>query len=687
MDFPRLLVIDQTLIGDGTATGQIKHSLFKTWPQDRFAQIYCSKFLNIGVHGLEAVPGFDPSNLSLEDAVIIARGFAPQAILYRPTPNQPILHEAALAIIDQLSVPLVIWIMDDWLSPLERTQPKTFLELDRDVRRLLKQAHLRLSICDEMSAAFEERYGVPFKAFANAIDPDDWPVKYSSESRPGPLRLRYAGSLAHDMTLDSVLRVAQAVEELAAEKVPVTLEIKTRPYWRLITQKHFKRFKNTITITDNLSEHDYRRWLCEADIILIAYNFDEASLEYVKYSRANKLPECLACGAALLVHGPTGLPTTNFVAKHNCGAIASADDFSELKGILSGLIRSDDQRRALVERARAVAVEECNVHRIREALRSEIAATAAAQPSVSETTQALTSAHPRIAQAHVEEAEVISLLCAEESAAEQTIIHVGAAIGQNANDVGEKAWTIRCFKADPVDRGQLKRTFRKNVSLRPLADIVKDGDLTRIDLLAINDGAMSFDVLKDVPWDTVRPSVIKCEYDEAKSIEIGFTYRRDADYLVARGYSVYISEWHPIIRPGWARNWYRLKRYPCELAQPNAWCNLLAFRVDPGDKRLSEAYEVCLKTRQPPAAHLQRSLTKTLIGSILAPRITKLRHSTGHWLRLNLPRFYALAARAERKVWQLTRFSLVLAAASFSFPSIMNELASATETTVSFLGC
>ena len=55
-----------------------------------------------------------------------------------------------------------------------------------------------------------------------------------------------------------------------------------------------------------------------------------------------------------------------------------------------------------------------------------------------------------------------------------------------------------------------------------------------------------------------------------------FSARELARFLVERGYRVMVSEWFPIERYGASHTWRRFTPYPCELADPRAWGNLIA---------------------------------------------------------------------------------------------------------------
>lgn len=56
-----------------------------------------------------------------------------------------------------------------------------------------------------------------------------------------------------------------------------------------------------------------RAWLKGADILVIAHDFDEATIRYVRCPFANKISECVASGAAILAYGPREIATIAFL--------------------------------------------------------------------------------------------------------------------------------------------------------------------------------------------------------------------------------------------------------------------------------------------------------------------------------------------------------------------------------------
>nr|VFJ43159.1 MAG: methyltransferase, FkbM family [Candidatus Kentron sp. DK] len=117
-----------------------------------------------------------------------------------------------------------------------------------------------------------------------------------------------------------------------------------------------------------------------------------------------------------------------------------------------------------------------------------------------------------------------------------------------------------------------------------LTEFFEDKPLPTVDFLKIDTEGHDLFVLQGFPWDRTKPAIIECEFEDSKTVPLGYTFHDLAGFLVEKGYTIYVSEWHPIIRYGIRHDWRCLKRYPCELEDVKAWGNLLAFR-DPIDEQ------------------------------------------------------------------------------------------------------
>jgi glycosyltransferase involved in cell wall biosynthesis len=365
--YPRLLLLDMTPFANGTATGEIKSNLFAGWPADRLLQVARHGKDGFALSRPDADKGFATKPCSEQAAREAALGFQADVVLYRPVPDVPWLHSLAMSLLQEIGKPVVAWVMDDWPRDLAERDPEQWRALGPDLLSLLKHAHTRLSICDSMSSAFEARYGASFLALANGVRVSDWPERPAHSGRR--LRIRYAGGLAANMQRASLLRVARAVERLGKSGHAISLEINSQPWWMREAKDDFASFEFT-SVTDETRPLDvYRGWLRRADAVVIAYNFDDETLRYVRYSMANKMPECLASGAVLLAHGPADAATIGYLKEHGLGLVVDQEDEAALEKSLLDLLNDPERRQALGEAARAFVFENHNLDILHERLR------------------------------------------------------------------------------------------------------------------------------------------------------------------------------------------------------------------------------------------------------------------------------------------------------------------------------
>ncbi len=88
------------------------------------------------------------------------------------------------------------------------------------------------------------------------------------------------------------------------------------------------------------------------------------------------------------------------------------------------------------------------------------------------------------------------------------------------------------------------------VSTVTLSEFLLEQNLDRVDYLKIDTEGFDLMVLQGVAWEEIQPTVILCEFEDAKTQKLGYTYENLADYLLGKGYHVLVSEWRPIARYG-----------------------------------------------------------------------------------------------------------------------------------------
>jgi FkbM family methyltransferase len=88
-------------------------------------------------------------------------------------------------------------------------------------------------------------------------------------------------------------------------------------------------------------------------------------------------------------------------------------------------------------------------------------------------------------------------------------------------------------------------------------------------------------VLRTFPWGRLRPRAVICEFEDRKTVPLGYTFNDLANFLTGLGYVVLVSEWFPVVEYGQRHRWRSIRRYPVRLSDPRSWGNLIA--VDRAD--------------------------------------------------------------------------------------------------------
>jgi len=210
------------------------------------------------------------------------------------------------------------------------------------------------------------------------------------------------------------------------------------------------------------------------------------------------------------------------------------------------------------------------------------------------------------------------------------MIDVGAHFGDSAKIFLENNWQVFCYEPDPNNRKKLlenlksypnKTVFDKAISnkadelvafydsaestgisgLLPfnknhkkicevqtstLAKEIKENNIKNVDFLKIDTEGYDFMVLQGFPFDFMKPFIIECEFEDLKTTKLNYKVKDTINFLQDKGYFVYVSQWHPIVRYGIRHNWKRFFKYEGQNLSANSWGNLLAFSKEANEKTL-----------------------------------------------------------------------------------------------------
>ncbi len=207
------------------------------------------------------------------------------------------------------------------------------------------------------------------------------------------------------------------------------------------------------------------------------------------------------------------------------------------------------------------------------------------------------------------------------------MVDVGAGRGASLTPFAEGGWTVIAFEPDLTNRGILSGRFESypnvridsracsdlpqlevtlytskestgvsslypflhshvpshKVNVTTLESALLDHDLAdkRINLLKIDTEGYDLRVLQGYPWSTSDPpDVILCEFEDAKTIPLGYCLSDMVNFLLSKAYHLIISEWYPIRSYGGAHHWRCFSSYPYTLLDAKDWGNIIAVKDD-----------------------------------------------------------------------------------------------------------
>ena len=226
--------------------------------------------------------------------------------------------------------------------------------------------------------------------------------------------------------------------------------------------------------------------------------------------------------------------------------------------------------------------------------------------------------YDRSAGAHLDELALVAAVVNPAAVHGGVMVDVGAHHGSAFAPFRQAGWKIHAFEPDPrhaamlaerhgddplvvLDRRAVSNSTGDHVTFYASAESagisglsafrdshVAIGDvetvalrdvsgIDRVDLLKIDTEGYERFVLEGFPWDRLHPETIVAEFEDSKTVRLGYTTADLIATLRGRGYQVWVSEWHPIVRYGIRHQWRRLVESDRGRPDPAGWGNLIGF--------------------------------------------------------------------------------------------------------------
>lgn len=269
-----------------------------------------------------------------------------------------------------LKKPFIFHMMDDWPSTIvDKILFKSYWEkkIDGELKALLANTDLLLTICDEMSNEYLRRYGMTSKAFHNPIDLQFWKQNQRTEySLPEAPVLLYAGRVGLGIQ-KSLINIAKAIGQVNKEldlRIQFVLQTAEKPSWT----EEFPHVLHRSFVAYN----ELPRMFSAADFLILPYDFSRKSIKYIQFSMPTKASEYMASGTPIIVFAPEATAIAKYALDYGWADVVTENDTSKLAEALKNLVMNEEYRRKIAETANAVAESRHRADQVTEAFRAEI---------------------------------------------------------------------------------------------------------------------------------------------------------------------------------------------------------------------------------------------------------------------------------------------------------------------------
>jgi glycosyltransferase involved in cell wall biosynthesis len=291
--------------------------------------------------------------------------------------------ELTTAVRRRFALPTVIHMMDDF--PTINYRRGVFARYERNrMEKLLAEnftaATACMGICAEMCAAFSRRYGRAFVPFQNCVDVERWRpvVRTDGAAKGAPPRVLYFGSVFANAQLASLVDLCRSIARLNSVGVPIQFDIAS-PASQLAAHRGDLMVHPAIRLIEpTRDDREFFATLAAADALVLPINYDDETVDYIRYSMPTKVPAYMASGTPILVYGPRGVAQVDYAAREGWGHVVCDRDAAALDSGMRRILSDAPLREGLRTRAQALASANHDSVRVRHEFQDALKAAARA---------------------------------------------------------------------------------------------------------------------------------------------------------------------------------------------------------------------------------------------------------------------------------------------------------------------
>ena len=245
--------------------------------------------------------------------------------------------------------PMVFHMMDDWPSIIsERGFLKNFWhrKIDSELQVLLNKSSAWMSICDEMTNEYRNRYKLEFIPFHNPVDLNLWkPYQRKSYKINDSPTILYAGriGLGIDTSLELIAKAIDQVNEELKISSRFVLQTESKPEWasncKCVQHQSFVPYS------------DLPKVFSGADFLILPYDFSSESIKYIKYSMPTKASEFMISGTPVIIFAPEETAIVKYARQYEWAEIITQNKLEIITESIKSMILNEDKRKTIAQNA------------------------------------------------------------------------------------------------------------------------------------------------------------------------------------------------------------------------------------------------------------------------------------------------------------------------------------------------
>ncbi|HCE1501080.1 TPA: hypothetical protein NGR36_000226 [Vibrio parahaemolyticus] len=317
-----VVVVDWRNYGDFSAVGQLTKKIFSQIEQLEITTVQVIDGIKCNLHKVnnsnEIKRVVDWS--LYHDAVIHwVKKNKIENIYIRLSPHLATLEFACKLILACENLRVITHFMD---TPHLKEMPKSKVKYIESLYKfLIGRSENVMTIHDSSVRWIEDKYSVNPQVLGNFINGDLF-TRHKVGNSSGKIRVSYFGSVDKKMNALSLYQFSKSIENI--EWLEFNIWSNSGMWGDL--KEVVDRSNNIKYMASSLSEEEYSNEICKSDYLLLPYNSDEESIEFLKYSYSNKFIDYLENGGRVIAFGSEDIPTIHECKANRLGVVVSSVD-------------------------------------------------------------------------------------------------------------------------------------------------------------------------------------------------------------------------------------------------------------------------------------------------------------------------------------------------------------------------